>query len=301
MRRFAIRFDPEKSMKKDIRVKSAIGTLTFIVLFALIFLLIKLPQVLHEEEEKPLIVLDLTEFGEEGGTLDFGNSDQGQGEGNNGDPLAGEKPNNTPAQSASQPEPSKSVPVKSSAPKVLTNNTNDLTYAQKQAQIKAQKEAEAIAKAKADKEAKEKAFQDKMNAGIKSGKSGSSGDGSDLSQGINGGTGDFGKPDGQIGGTSLDDGHGPGDSGFGYSLSGRKLVKKPIIVDNSQETGTVAIRIKVDKSGNVVFAEFTSKGSNTASTVLKNKAIKAAKEAKFDANANASEEQWGTMTFTFKF
>lgn len=300
MRRFAMTSDPEKPMKKDIKVKSAIGTLTFVTIFALIFLLMKLPQIMPKEEEKPVVVLDLSEFGEIGGDLDYGNSEQGQGEGNNGDPLAGEKPNNTPEQSAQQPQPTKSQPVKSSAPKILTNNNTDNSYAIKQAQIKAQKEAEAKAKAAAELKAKQDAFQAKMNAGIKPGKSGVSGGGNDPSQGNNGGNGDFGKPDGQIGGTSLEPGKGSGD-GFGYSLAGRKLIKKPVIVDDSQETGTIAVKIKVDKYGNVVFAEFSSKGSNTASTVLKNKAIKAAKEAKFDANANAAEEQWGTITITFKF
>ena len=42
------------------------------------------------------------------------------------------------------------------------------------------------------------------------------------------------------------------------------------------------------------------KGSTTQATHLRNKAIAAAKKAKFNADHNAREEQIGVMVFNFK-
>lgn len=93
---------------------------------------------------------------------------------------------------------------------------------------------------------------------------------------------------------------GLGDSGIGFNLTGRRLVVRPNISDNSQEVGTVVIRIKVDNRGNVIDAQYTSAGSTTSSQTLVAKAIKAAKSAKFNADLDAAAVQSGTMTFKFK-
>lgn len=93
---------------------------------------------------------------------------------------------------------------------------------------------------------------------------------------------------------------GLGNSGVGWDLTGRDLLSIPPIQDKSQETGTVAIRIKVDRNGKIVFAQYTSKGSTTTDAYLISLAEKAAREATFNADRNAPEEQFGTITFTFK-
>ena len=93
---------------------------------------------------------------------------------------------------------------------------------------------------------------------------------------------------------------GLGNSGVGWDLTGRDLLSIPPIQDKSQETGTVAVRIKVDRNGKIVFAKYTTKGSTTTDAYLISLAEKAARDAKFNADRNAPEEQFGTITFTFK-
>ena len=83
-------------------------------------------------------------------------------------------------------------------------------------------------------------------------------------------------------------------------VEGRKILVKPKLEDQSQYQGIVYVTIKVDKSGKVIHAQFRLKGSTTQATHLRNKAIAAAKKAKFNADHNAREEQIGVMVFNFK-
>lgn len=120
------------------------------------------------------------------------------------------------------------------------------------------------------------------------------------SEGISKGTGDQGKEWGSDQSKNYGDGNGLGDSGIGFSLGGRKHIALPKPNDNSQAVGTVVIRIKVDKKGNVIDASYQAKGSNTTNSTLVQAAIQAAKKSKFEADLNASEEQFGTITYHFK-
>ncbi len=97
-----------------------------------------------------------------------------------------------------------------------------------------------------------------------------------------------------------DESKGKGTSGIGHSLSGRSLEKPPEVKDKSQKTGKVVLEIKVDRDGNVLYAEYSLKGSTTQDRYLINLAKKAARKAKFNTAPNAPEEQWGKMTFTFR-
>jgi periplasmic protein TonB len=119
-------------------------------------------------------------------------------------------------------------------------------------------------------------------------------------QGISNGAGDQGKPWGDSKSSNYGDGHGLGDSGIGYDLGGRKKISLPKPEENSQIAGRVVIRIKVDQKGNVIDAVYQTKGSTTTSTGLINAAITAAKKAKFEADPNAQEVQFGTITYNFK-
>lgn len=120
------------------------------------------------------------------------------------------------------------------------------------------------------------------------------------SQGITSEFGDQGKSWGKDNSDNYGEGKGLGDSGIGYNLGGRKHVSLPKPNDNSQAVGTVVIRIKVDQKGNVLDASYQSKGSNTTNATLVQAAIEAAKRAKFEAAPNASEEQFGSITYHFK-
>jgi periplasmic protein TonB len=106
------------------------------------------------------------------------------------------------------------------------------------------------------------------------------------------GQGDHGEGDGA-------EGKGGKGKGVSFSLTGRKLVKTPEIIDRSQETGKVVVAITVDKNGTVTKAVPGARGSTTTSAALYAKAQQAALRARFNANPDASEEQRGTITFVF--
>ncbi|MCX6271300.1 MAG: energy transducer TonB [Bacteroidetes bacterium] len=95
-------------------------------------------------------------------------------------------------------------------------------------------------------------------------------------------------------GTGKGDGVGPS-----FDLSGRtaKFLPKPEI--QASETGTVVVKIWVNKQGMVTRAEAGFKGTNATSQVLYRLAQQAAMKAKFSPNPNAPEEQKGTITYHF--
>ncbi|NNC94016.1 MAG: energy transducer TonB [Chitinophagales bacterium] len=93
---------------------------------------------------------------------------------------------------------------------------------------------------------------------------------------------------------------GSGNAGIGFSLSGRDMVGIPSIKDDSQKEGKVTLKIKVDRNGKVINAEYTIAGSTTSDPYLKELSVDAALNAKFNPDENAPEVQQGTMTFVFK-
>lgn len=122
-----------------------------------------------------------------------------------------------------------------------------------------------------------------------------------TSQGLFGNQGDQGKPDGSTATDRLGEkNYGLGKEGFAFDMAGRAVVTKPKIVDDSQATGTVVIKIKVDRSGKVISAKYTPKGSTTTNASLVSKAEKAAYQTRFSESPNGTLEQWGTITVVFK-
>ena len=151
------------------------------------------------------------------------------------------------------------------------------------------------AKEAADKKAKEDAFKSKLkNALNKSNNS--------TSEGVGTGTGDQGVPDGDPNAsnhTGVNSGLGTAGSGYSIKgLKGRVPRKKPLPQDNSKDVGKVAVNITVDNTGKVIKATFTEKGSTTSSLSLRNAAIKAAKEWRFNEKATDNDET-GTIIFNF--
>lgn len=131
------------------------------------------------------------------------------------------------------------------------------------------------------------------NATFKGRKNGNGGEG----KGTETGSGQAGSPDGTQGAQG---GTGKGN-GAGYSLGGRSLRGTlPVPRYTSSKDGDVTIRIKVDRTGNVVDAEFTPKGSKNYDQSMVNAAIEAARKAHFNADPNATEYQYGTITYKFR-
>jgi periplasmic protein TonB len=84
-------------------------------------------------------------------------------------------------------------------------------------------------------------------------------------------------------------------------LRGRSLSRRPDITDNSRETGKVVVAIVVDRTGKVIKATPGQKGTTTLSPVLLEKAKQGALDARFSPKPDGPEEQYGTMTFVFRF
>lgn len=119
-------------------------------------------------------------------------------------------------------------------------------------------------------------------------------------QGTGGKNGDQGAPNGDVNSKNMADySYGKGNKGVGYDLAGRKHKTLAQPDDNSQSTGKVVVRIKVDRNGKVLSAQFQQKGSTATDPTLRRKSEDAAMKAVYNADPNAPEEQWGTMVFDY--
>jgi len=123
-------------------------------------------------------------------------------------------------------------------------------------------------------------------------------DSKSTSQGVTFGSGNQGVPQGSANAERYGPGGGIGD-GISFSLDGRtaQLLPKPDFIGN--EDGKVVVSVTVDKSGRVTKAVPGVKGSNTANPSLLAAAKKAALEARFNVDGNASSFQTGTITYRF--
>jgi outer membrane biosynthesis protein TonB len=113
-----------------------------------------------------------------------------------------------------------------------------------------------------------------------------------------------GSPDGNGTGNGLGgSGGGSGNTdGFGgFVLAGRALAHKPEVNDNSRETGKVVVGITVDRNGRVTKVQPGLKGTTTLNPTLIEKAKQGAIDARFSPRPEGPEEQFGTMTFVFRF
>ncbi len=121
------------------------------------------------------------------------------------------------------------------------------------------------------------------------------------SDGNKSGTGNQGSPDGDPNADNYGEGKGLGDKGIGYSLKGRSpqggKLPKPVYTTN--ESGTVVIRVTVDRNGNITSASYQAKGSTTTNNQLISAALKAARKAKFNSDNEADAYQVGTITYRF--
>jgi hypothetical protein len=136
-----------------------------------------------------------------------------------------------------------------------------------------------------------------------------------TSQGIAGGTGNQGKPGGDVnsnnytgnGGTGGTTGTGTGtgvgpNTGPGVSsvdLKDRKTLYLPPPTYDSGEEGVVVVSITVDVNGNVIKAVPGAKGTNISKKSYWDNSKAAAMKAKFNAKKDAAVEQKGTITYVF--
>ncbi|MDR1879879.1 MAG: energy transducer TonB [Tannerellaceae bacterium] len=93
-----------------------------------------------------------------------------------------------------------------------------------------------------------------------------------------------------------------GQGGYGsFNLNGRTLAgsgQLPRPEYTVQEEGRIVIDITVDPKGNVISAQI-GKGTNIDSTSMRNSALKAARQAKFNS-INGTNNQSGTITYRYR-
>lgn len=118
------------------------------------------------------------------------------------------------------------------------------------------------------------------------------------SEGNSGKPGDQGNP---LGNPNADNYQGNPGSGGGpsFSLKGRtaKLLPKPDY--NSNEQGTVVVKIWVNNNGEVTRVEAGQRGTTTSDRTLWKLAESAALKARFSPDSDAPEDQTGTITYRF--
>jgi TonB family protein len=117
------------------------------------------------------------------------------------------------------------------------------------------------------------------------------------SEGNTSGAGNQGNPNGTPNSNNY---NGNGGSGSNFSLKGRSAVSLPKPDYNSNQQGKIVIDIWVNQQGQVTRVEGPAQGSTLTNSAMVEQAKKAARKARFNADAAAPEEQKGTITYIFK-
>jgi outer membrane biosynthesis protein TonB len=127
-----------------------------------------------------------------------------------------------------------------------------------------------------------------------------SGNQASSGEGNTGKPGDRGVAGGDPNATNYSGTPGTGRGASDFNLRGRNLVNRPSASWDGNESGYVAIQIKVDRSGKVINATYTLNNS----TITNPRAIQIARDAalkiRYNASTDAPEEQFGTIRFYFK-
>jgi TonB family protein len=236
----------------------------------------------------PFLVTRIPPPESEGLLVNLGLQDQGQG---NETPKGQTKElSASPTPQKPQPEikPSAShTPAKETVQKSITSKEDSGVTAR---ETEAREKAAADAQRKAAEEAQQQAAYNnaKKSYGDLLGNSG---------KGNTGKAGSQGDPNGDPNSDILE-GISKGSGRVGGGLGNRGVLHEPQINDRSQKTGRVVITVCVDKTGKVIKAEYTQKGSTTTDSELRDMARKAALQFKF--TTSEIEEQCGTITVDFK-
>jgi len=119
-----------------------------------------------------------------------------------------------------------------------------------------------------------------------------------TNQGIAGGVGDQGKPQG-FKDSDKYDGRGGKGNGTSFYLGGRGSLYLEEPSANFKEQGTVKVDIWVDRNGIVQKAQVKAKGTDILDQNLKRLAVEAARNSKFESDPKAENLQRGTITYKF--
>ncbi|MBY5957434.1 cell envelope integrity protein TolA [Membranicola marinus] len=249
-----------------------------------------------------LIILLLVPFmsfqvpppGEEGILVSFGMPDMGRGD----DQPDTQQEEEVPPQPVEEiPEPAEPEPVEEQAveDEVVTQEDPNAIALKKKEEEEARKKAEKERQEKLEEqrrqeaEAKKKAEYDEAKKQF-----------GDLFGGGKGETDTEGNQGDPLGDPNSDnlEGLSTGSGSVGGGLGGRKIQYKPQVVERSQKTGRVVVRVCVGDTGKVISADFTQRGSTTGDSDLVTTALKFAKQYRF--SESTVSRQCGTITFDFK-
>jgi hypothetical protein len=104
-------------------------------------------------------------------------------------------------------------------------------------------------------------------------------------------------------GDPLASNYGEGGSGFGdasLSLANRRFVVSPKIEDNGQQSGKIAVEVRVDRDGKIISARAGVRGTTISNNELYEKCERAALGAQLNRLDNAPPVQTGVIVFNFK-
>jgi TonB family protein len=268
---------------------------------------------------------------EEGILVNFGTGETGIGDIEPSPPAFREESSAPPVKEVTAPKPLPSkTATKTKEDPLLTQNTEDapavkkpdpeavkkrLEKAEADKKIKEQKEAELIERIKEEAEEKKIEAEQKRESDImnrtKNALANSKNSGTNSTgEGIAGGPGNQGDPNGSINSKVRGTGSGLGDKGTGtggpggkggisYSLQGRGVQALPPPRYDYQKEGKVVVEVSVDPSGKVVAANPGTKGSTTLDEDLLKVAKEAAMKASFEVKQDAPAIQKGTITYNF--
>jgi outer membrane biosynthesis protein TonB len=122
------------------------------------------------------------------------------------------------------------------------------------------------------------------------------GDGSN--EGNTGQPGDLGQDNGTPDATNYEGSGGLGDEGVGFDLTGRNSKSLPIPTYESDELGTIVVKIRVDQDGKVISAIAGGQGTTITNERLRRLVEEAAMNSLFDSNE--ARVQAGTITYRIK-
>ncbi len=248
---------------------------------------------------------------EEGILVNFGTDETGSG-------LIEPSP---PAEKKESPPPPVKIKAKQSEEDpLLTQNTEEAPEVKKvdpnvekrrlekieaEKKVREQLEAERIIKQKEDAERKRVEAEQQRQSDImnrtKNALANSKNAGtSSTGEGVTGGAGNQGDPNGSVDSKVRGTGSGLGDSGISYDLGDRHSQKLPPPRYDYQDGGRVVVEVSVDRSGKVIQAVAGVKGSTILDDYLLKVARDAAMEARFEAKPDAPAIQKGTITYNFK-
>mgnify|MGYP003333967327 FL=1 len=137
------------------------------------------------------------------------------------------------------------------------------------------------------------ALSDRLKGGFTS----TANPGTGSGQGNTAGSGDQGKPTGDLQGNGLGNG-GTGNSGD-YQLGSRKALVRPKPLYDCEGEGVVVVRIWVDRAGVVQRVEGGVSGSTTSQTCLVSRAEEAARKTRWEGDPAATDLQVGTIRYRF--